>query len=124
MSEDFTATVSAFVDGEMVDPGRLALALEDREARAVLVDFVRLRAAVRAGDSPLPASLSTVRYPRLLGRPMLKWPAVAALLLLVFLAGMAVPRASRIADEASHDTPPQPARIEKFTPGVDWHPSN
>lgn len=124
MTEDFTDTVSAFVDGEVVDPGRLATALEDREARGALVDFVRMRAAVRAGDQPLPASLSTLRRPPVTGLRLLRWPAVAALLVLVFLAGLVAPRPWQTPPDAGRETPPRPARIEKFTPGVDWHQSS
>ena len=124
MTEDFTDTLSAFVDGEAIDPDRLAAALEDRGARAALVDFVRMRAVVRAGDQPLPPSLGTFRRPPSAGLRVLRWPAVAALLILVFLAGLAAPRPWQTAREPSPETPPAPARIEKFTPGVDWHQSN
>ena len=44
-----TETLSAFVDGETVDLDRLALALEDAEARRALVDFARLRDTARSG---------------------------------------------------------------------------
>lgn len=124
MTEEFTNTVSAFVDGERVDPDRLAAALEDRDARTALVDFVRMRAAVRAGDPSLPASLNTFRPARRAGWRALRWPAVAALLMLVFLAGLLVPRPWQATSAKSEIAPPAPARIEKFTPGVDWHPSN
>jgi hypothetical protein len=124
MTEDFTGTLSAFVDGETIDPDRLAAALEDPGARAAVVDFVRMRAVVRAGDQPLPASLGTFRRPPVGGLRLLRWPAVAALLVLVFLAGLAAPRPWQTAPEPSSETPPAPARIEKFTPGVDWHQSN
>ena len=135
MTEDFTDTLSAFVDGEAIDPDRLAAALEDPGARAALVDFVRMRAVVRAGDQPLPASLGTFRPalserseskgpPPVGGLRLLRWPAVAALLILVFLAGLAAPRPWQTPQERSSETPPAPARIEKFTPGVDWHQSN
>jgi hypothetical protein len=124
MTEHFTDTLSAFVDGEPIDPDRLAAALEDPGARAAVVDFVRMRAVVRAGDQPLPASLGTFRRPPVGGLRVLRWPAVAALLVLVFLAGLAAPRPWQTAPEPSSETPPAPARIEKFTPGVDWHQSN
>jgi hypothetical protein len=124
MTEDFTGTLSAFIDAETIDPDRFAAALEDPGARAALVDFVRMRAAMRTGDQPLPASLGTFRRPPVGGLRVLRWPAVAALLVLVFLAGLAAPRPWQTAREPSSETPPAPARIEKFTPGVDWHQSN
>jgi hypothetical protein len=115
-----TDTISAFFDGEPVDPDRLADALEDGEARAALVDFARMRARLRAGDPPLPASLNSRRPVAGLG--WLRWPAVAALLVLVFLAGLAAPRPW--IDPIDRTAPPTPARVEKFTPGVDWHQTN
>jgi hypothetical protein len=124
MTDNFTDTLSAFVDGEPIDPDRLAAALEDSGARAAVVDFVRMRAVVRAGDQPLPASLGAFRRPPVGGLRVLRWPAVAALLVLVFLAGLAAPRPWQTPPEPSSETPPAPARIEKFTPGVDWHQSN
>ena len=138
---DHTDTISAFVDGESVDANHLAAALEDPAARAALVDFVRMRAAVRAGDAPLPPSLDSFR-PAVSERPFdslrslragrfdslrslrAGWPAVAALLVLVFLAGLVVPRPWTPARGEATEAPPPPTRVEKFTPGVDWHQSN
>ena len=147
---DFTPTISAFVDNEPVDPDQLAAALEDPDARAALVDFVRMRAALRAGDPPLPPSLDRMR-PALspppiargslsavegsersesngrapaAGRRLLRWPAVAALLILVFLAGLFAPRPGTRSLDNLGDAPPTPTRVERFTPGVDWHSSN
>ena len=124
MIDDYSHTISAFVDGEPVDPDHLAGALEDPEARAALVDFVRMRAAVRAGDPPLPTSLTTFRQRPVAGFRLLRWPAVAALLVLVFLAGLMVPRPSISGRDTGSGDPPPPTRVEKFTPGVDWHQSN
>lgn len=118
-----TDTISAFVDGEPVDPDQLATALEAPEGRAALVDFVRMRAAMRAGEPPLPASLGSLRRTPV-GLRLVRWPAVAALLLLVFLAGLLAPRPWTRPQAPPDDGPPVPTRIERFTPGVDWHPSN
>ena len=118
-----TDTISAFVDGEFVDPDQLATALEDPEGRATLVDFVRMRAAMRAGEQPLPASLTSLR-PTASRLRVLPWPAVAALFILVFLAGLLAPRPWAKPLDDRGDTPPAPTRVERFTPGVDWHPSN
>jgi hypothetical protein len=124
MIDHHTHTISAFVDGEPVDADHLAAALEDPDARATLVDFVRMRAAVRAGDSPLPASLNRFRKPPMVTVRLLRWPAVAALLVLVFLAGLLAPRPSTSGPGVDFGDPPRPTRVEKFTPGVDWYQSN
>lgn len=123
MTEDLTNTMSAFLDGESVDPNQLAAALEVPDARAALVDFVRMRAAVRAGDQPLPPSLAAFRRPPAAGLRLLRWSAVAALFALVFLAGLVAPRPWTSTGERG-DAPPAPSRVEKFVPGVDWHQSN
>ena len=125
MTDDhFTPAISAFVDGEPVDPDQLATALEDPEGRAALIDFVRMRAAMRAGEPPLPASLDRMRHPPAAAVRLLRWPAVAALLVLVFLAGLLAPRPWTTTLDERADAPPAPTRVERFTPGIDWHPSN
>ena len=129
MTDDFTPTISAFIDGEPVNPDHLAAALEDPDGRAALVDFVRMRAAVRLGDPPLPASLASLRPTGKRPFDSLRslragWPAVAALLVLVFLAGLLAPRPWTTTQDERADAPPAPTRVERFTPGVDWHPSN
>jgi hypothetical protein len=118
-----TEILSALLDGEPVDADRLALTLEDASARATLVDFVRLRTVAR-DDEPVPASVSRLR--RRSAAQLLRWPAVAAALLVVFLAGWFAPRPSRgpSPSSASTELPPEPARVEKFVPGVDWHSTN
>ena len=60
MTDTHTETLSAFCDGEPVDPDRLAAALADAPSREALVDFARLRAAV-ASSRPLPDSLLRLR---------------------------------------------------------------
>ena len=125
MTDDhFTPALSAFVDGEPVDVDQLAAALEDPQGRAALIDFVRMRAAMRAGEPPLPASLGRMRPAPSAGMPLLRWPAVAALLVLVFLAGLLAPRPWATNLDERAEAPPAPTRVERFTPGVDWHPSN
>jgi hypothetical protein len=121
MTDEPTILVSALVDGEPVDADAIAAALEIPEARAALVDFLRMRTVVRAGDPPLPGSLHRLRRPPHALR-VLPWPAVAALLVLVFLAGLAAPRPWQPPNRDSD--PPAPTRVERFTPGVDWHSSN
>ena len=137
MIDDYTQTISAFVDGEAVDADQLAAALEHPEARAALVDFVRMRVVVGAGDAPLPASLRSLRAGPFGSLRSLRagpfgslrslragWAAVAALFVLAFLAGLVAPRPWTAARGEAAEAPPAPTRVEKFTPGVDWHQSN
>src|SRR5687767_5181977 len=55
-----TAVLSALLDHEPVDPDALSAALDDAEARAALVDFVRLRQGLGQATEVLPASLQTL----------------------------------------------------------------
>jgi hypothetical protein len=118
MNETHTAVVSAFLDNEPVDPDALGAALDDPEGRAALVDFIRLRRSVDAAGDPIPASLQTLRRRPVARMAALRWSAAAALLVLMFLAGWMVPRPRSGAGEPV--APPEPARVEKFVPGVDW----
>jgi hypothetical protein len=111
-------TMSALWDGEPVDPDALAAALGDPSARAALVDFARMRAAVRADESQLPASLETMRSSHAITRVRLPLGAVAALLLIMLFTGWMLPRPW--ADSREEDLPPAPARTLTFEPGVDW----
>ena len=123
MTTSDTEILSALLDGEPVDADRVAMALEDPAARAALVHFVRLREAVRNDPIPLPASLSAVQ-PHALSLGRFRWPAVAAALLVMFLAGWFAPRPWNGHAPQGADVPPTPTRVEKFVPGVDWHQSN
>jgi hypothetical protein len=122
MNTIHTEVLSAFVDGEPVEPSLLAAALDDPDARAALVDFVRFRDVARADSEVLPAALERLPLPTRQGR-VLRWAAAAAVLLLMFVAGLLAPQPWRQAPDSS-DTPPQPTRIERFEPGVDWHPGD
>jgi ferric-dicitrate binding protein FerR (iron transport regulator) len=117
MNETHTAIVSAFLDHEPVDPDALSAALDDPEARAALVDFVRLRQSLDPVTA-LPASLQTLRRRPVVRTVVLRWSAAAALLVLVFLAGWMAPRPG--GDARGVTAPPDPVRVEKFVPGVDW----
>ena len=124
MTTPDTEVLSALLDGEPIDVDRLAAALEDPTGRATLIDFVRLRAAVRTESEPLPPSLLQRRQTGL-PASVLRWPAAAAILFVVFLAGWFAPRPWNADVPATpSDAPPQPTRIEKFVPGVDWQQSN
>lgn len=123
MNTIHTETLSAFVDGEPVDLTHLEAALEDADARRALIDFARLREAARPEPAPLPASLGRLRQ-RGASPRLLQWAAAAAVLLLVFMAGLMTPDPWDHADSSGVQPPPQPVRVEKFQPGVDWHPGD
>jgi hypothetical protein len=125
MKEEWTVALSALVDGEEVkDPALLSEALAAPEGRAALLEFVRLRAIVRADESrPRPAFYESVR-PVLrgsggwAGQPFLRRLAAAA----VFVLGTAglVDLGLRLRGEKPADQPPRATRVLRFEPGVDW----
>lgn len=120
MTDTHTEVLSAFCDGAVVDPDRLAAALEDPRARAAVVDFARLRAAVTSSD-PLPDSLATLR-PAAVRRPQLLAALAGAAAMLVLLAlsfALLPPGWFRTAHD---DGPPSPTRVVRYEPGVDWAP--
>jgi hypothetical protein len=120
MSDTHTEILSAFCDGEAVDPDRLAAALADARAREALVDFARLRAAVTSSH-PLPDSLARLR-PAIPRRPRL-WAAVAAaaaMIVLLALTAALLPRTWFTRNPT--DSPPSPNRVVRYEAGVDWNP--
>ena len=117
---DHTALLSAFCDGEPVDPDALATALDDPSGRHALVDFARLRAVVNDPSEPLPASLSRLRARPSRFAMAIPLPAVAALVVLVLLGAWMLPRPSWIPVRSTDQQPPTPARVVQYTPGVDW----
>ena len=105
--------LSALIDREPVDPDVLAAALEDPAARAELVDFVRLRNRLGeelAGEEPAAHAGAPSRAKA--------WLARAAMVLLSLTAGTA---AGAWWVEWRESRPPEPDRIVRFVPGVDWH---
>lgn len=120
MNETHTEVLSAFCDGEAVDPAMLALALADPHARDALVDFARLRAAV-ALTAPLPESLQRRRRAPVLRRVF--WPAAAAIAAMLLVIVMSASLLLRVRESRSNaGTPPVPTRVVRYVPGVDWHP--
>jgi hypothetical protein len=120
MSDTHTEILSAFCDGEAVDPDVLAEALADSRARDALIDFARLRAAV-AVTTPVPASLAGLRDspapPRLGGWTVVA--AAAAMVLLIVVSAALLPRT--LFTRSTDQSPPSPSRVLRFEPGVDWH---
>ena len=115
--------VSAFVDGEPVDPAALAEALAAPGARELLLDFVRLRVALADQADPPAAFVESMRA-RLAQAPgaaafrrPLRLAAAAAVAVLALLGVRDLQRRVR-----SADGPPPAARVIRFEPGVDWHP--
>jgi hypothetical protein len=101
--------LSALLDREPVDPDRLAAVLERPEARALLVDFVRLRALLHADVGGAVPAAARAPAPRSVARPLL---AVAAAALLL-VTGAALGSRFGVAND---DRPPEPNRVVKLVP--------
>jgi hypothetical protein len=124
MTDTETEILSAFCDGEVVDPIAFAAALADPRGRDALVDFARLRAAV-ASVRPMPASLGQLRRSPSGARHRLwRWPALpaAAAIVLFLLATAWLLPVNWLARSRKADSPPSPSRVVRYEPGVDWHP--
>ena len=125
MCEDFEV-LSAVLDGEVVDIEALEIALEDPGGRRVFVDFVRLRqAAGKDTTTPhpefykrLPGELTLSR--RIMHRRIALPLAAAAILVALLLGSLLNP--DRVRPDRGAAAPPEPARVLRFEPGVDWHP--
>ncbi len=126
MKEEWMVVLSALVDGEEIrELGLLAEALASAEGREALLEFVRLRAAVRADESrPRPMFYETVR-PIVGGSG--RWPArrllrglAAAVVFVLGTAGL-VDLGLRMRGEKPAEQPPRATRVLRFEPGVDWH---
>jgi len=113
-TEERFLLLSALIDREEVDPEALALALDDPEGRAQLVDFVRLRVRVHGELMDPPAATPTLSR----GNPSSRtWMVRAALVLLPLALGAA---GGAWWVERRESQPPTPTRIVQFVPGVDW----
>ncbi len=128
MKEEWMVALSTLVDGEAVnDPALLAEALASAEGREALLEFLRLRAAVRADASrPRPEFYERLR-PVVGGSEL--WPArrvlrglAAAVVFVLGTAGL-VDLGLRLRGEKPADRPPHATRVLRFEPGVDWHTS-
>ena len=121
--------VSAFADGEPVDPEQLDRALADAEGRAYLIDLLVLR-GLYGRRAPLTA-IPDVPGPS--ARPTrLRWvPAAAAVVALSVLGGYVAGRQSGERAQAPDLGPlrtqteitvtaPAPTQVIRLEPGVDW----
>jgi hypothetical protein len=123
MPEDFEV-LSAWLDRDAVDIEQLTKALEDPEGRSAFVDFVRLRQAT-AHDHAVPRKdfYARVRGELTSNRPLktrgLPFPLAAAAILAAMLLGSALDL-NFIRQDRAADAPPEPARVLRFEPGVDW----
>lgn len=103
--------LSALLDREPVEPEALAAALERPEARALLVDFVRLRAVLQPDVVDEPVVTTRTPPP---ARRALAWPILhlAAAILLVVLGALAGHRLS----PGDVEPPPEPTRVVPLVP--------
>jgi hypothetical protein len=122
MREELSETLSAFVDGEGVDPQALAQALGEPGARELLIDFVLLRSACVSAEQPSPAFYSAVseRLTPRRARRALRLVAAAAVLALAALGLFDL--GERLHPGRNPNEPPTPTRVVQFEPGVDWKP--
>ena len=124
MSEDFEV-LSAVLDGATVDIDELEAALEQPTGRRAFVDFVRLRQAA-VSDTATPRrefherTLKELAVGQRISARGLPFPVAAAAILVALLIGSLVDLDLRPENRAP--VPPEPARVLRFEPGVDWQP--
>ena len=102
--------ISALVDGEATDADAIAAILEAPANRALLVDFIRLRASVQADEDGVPEwrsdhlaalEFATHRAPR-------TWLGAAAVLALLTAGALG---GTWLEDYLTRDRPPEPTRV-------------
>ena len=112
-SDERYMVLSALIDREAVDPDALSATIESAEARAALVDMVRLRAMVAAELDAEPA-MQAPRPSTVIASGAWRWVAAAVIPLAVGLGGGYWWRVR------AESTPPTPTRVVQFVQGVDW----
>jgi hypothetical protein len=126
MKPELAEALSAFVDGEAVEPSLLAEALASEEAHPLLLDAMLLRggAALEGSDDLRALDRRVLRAlddaaPRKRFRAPLWAAAAAAVLILALGIGAAL----RLWRRGASDAPPPATREITFTYGVDWRQS-
>jgi len=125
MNDHLMETLSAFTDGEPVNPESLAKALADEDARDALLDFALIR-AMAADDAAQPEDAhSSERWPQSPARRFHAGRRVAAAAAAVLLVGLGLSIGVWLEgrDAVSRHGPaalPAATREVRFTEGVDW----
>lgn len=121
MHDEGLELLSAFLDGEEVDPRALAEVLARPGAREALRDWTLLRAEVQDLARPSPAfyarmdgALARAAEPWWRRVVPVPWPALAA-------AGAVVIAVIALAGRDRPEMPPIPSRTLAFEEGVEWH---
>jgi negative regulator of sigma E activity len=121
--DEHLETLSALIDGDVVDIDALQAALADVDARRGLVEFVRLRQIARDESVPAPGLAARVgrslERRRALARLRVPLPLAAAAVLLALLGGSLIdvkwPTFKREQQAQREDVqPPQPSRVLQF----------
>lgn len=125
MREDFEV-LSAVLDGDVVDIGELATALEQPEGRQVFVDFVKLRQAAFNDDvTPRREFYQRAVRDLPLSQPVwrrgMPYPLAAAVVVIAMMLGSLLDQ-NFIRQDPAVPGPPEPTRVLRFEPGVDWQP--
>lgn len=124
MREDFEV-LSAVLDGDPVDLAQLETALDNSEGRRAFVDFVRLRQTA-ASDNAMPRrefserARADLTVSRRIRDRSLPFPVAAAAILVAMLLGSLLNFDSVRPERPA--APPEPTRVLRFEPGVDWQP--
>jgi len=125
MTQPSFETLSAFADGDDVEPSALAHALAEPDAPERLIEIARLRAAVRS-DASVPSLRFYEAIDRELAAPAPLSPRgrvirLAAAAVIILGIGIAAGLSLRSAGaRRASENPPVPTREIQFTPGVDW----
>jgi len=125
------AVVEAFLDGEIVDPSSLRVALGDKAARDHFVDLLIIRGAVHQMDS-IPLAPGHARHD---SRGRRKWLAAVAAAAIVSVLGGYVAGQRVMASTTTPATveavvfdsvpaAPKPTRSITFKPGLNWTDSS
>ena len=116
-------TLSALMDGESVDVEILRGVLQRPDATEALLDFARVRNAFLA-DATRPSASAAARWRAgLHSGSGWRWVGAAALVALLVLAGTSgwwLGPSAPGSEARAELTVPEPDRVERFVPGVDW----